>query len=476
MIIGNEVLDDGMLVISYYNESGKIDFIRKKLMSSDLFNWVESTQVTNVKNWNGKYLKQEKCSGKYVNDFRIQEIIKERLSQNELDKIYNDDFFPKKSYMDIEIKVTDDTFADPAIAAMPVGLISFCNDDNSIYVLSIMTNDDNPEGLSTEHIRTMETEINAYFSEVVPLKSTDKWLFEQKFTIKYKFFKTEEELLTFYFHKLAPIHSFLTGWNFIEFDWKYLLNRSKRLKIGALDKMPTPSTFSKNKIPIHMGMLDYMETVMQLKPFKVVENYQLETIAKVALGVTKLDHGYDSFLEFQKDIYLYTKYNIIDCILVKLIEDKYALLEVAFSMANIANIEISRVFAPVHITQILMCREFLNKNLKMMKLPWKEQKEEDTSTYVGAYVKDPKPNHYRYISCYDVKSMYPNIQMQFNISPDSYLGKQDEIKTDGTEISTKNNTIFSSKSDSVAKTILSRLYNERIKTQSIVSKMKEENG
>ena len=68
--------------------------------------------------------------------------------------------------------------------------------------------------------------------------------------------------------------------------------------------------------------------------------------------------------------------------------------------------------------------------------------------------------------------MYPNIQIQFNISPDTFLGKTDQVKRDGTEIHTKNDTLFSNKSDSVARKILTRLYDERIKTQGEIKQLK----
>ena len=68
--------------------------------------------------------------------------------------------------------------------------------------------------------------------------------------------------------------------------------------------------------------------------------------------------------------------------------------------------------------------------------------------------------------------MYPNIQIQFNISPDTYIGKLDEIKLDEKDIHTKNNTAFSGKTDSVARSILTKLYNERIKTQGEIKNIK----
>jgi DNA polymerase elongation subunit (family B) len=110
----------------------------------------------------------------------------------------------------------------------------------------------------------------------------------------------------------------------------------------------------------------------------------------------------------------------------------------------------------------------------MMKLPWGASNDSD-GTYEGAYVKKPVPGYYNYVSCYDFSSMYPNIQIQFNISPDTYLGKKDTVKAKGTEIHTKNDTLFSSESDSVARIILTRLYDERISTQGKIKALKNLN-
>ena len=54
MIVGSEVTHDNQLMISYYDSKGKIDFIRKRLVDHEVFNWVESTSPTTTKNWNGK--------------------------------------------------------------------------------------------------------------------------------------------------------------------------------------------------------------------------------------------------------------------------------------------------------------------------------------------------------------------------------------------------------------------------------------
>jgi len=92
-----------------------------------------------------------------------------------------------------------------------------------------------------------------------------------------------------------------------------------------------------------------------------------------------------------------------------------------------------------------------------------------SGTYTGAFVMPPIPGHYDYVACYDFASMYPNVQMQFNISPDSFIGVSNSRRKES-DILTKNSTLFSGEKDSVTRVILDRLYNKRVETK---AKMKQ---
>lgn len=474
MIIGVEA-QGNQLVISYYNKDGKISYIKKNLSDHEIFNWTEAKKPSLHKNWNDKYISQSKSDPKWLTRTRLEELIIEKLTPDEKELIYSFDHLPKKDYIDIEIKLTSDEFPKPEEAKMPVGMISFCNEDGVNYVLSIMNSEDHPNGLSNDEIVKMEQDLKDYFRNTIPHDPKDIEILNQNLTIKHMYFESEKELLEFYFHKIAPRQSFLTGWNVVDFDWQYLMNRTSKIGVDSLKNMSSRKTFSKkHKLPTHLGIVDYMELFKDpgYKPYKVVENYTLEYISNKALNVAKLKHPYKSFMEFQKDVYMFTLYNIIDNVLVKMLEDKFGMMGVAFSVANVAQVEVNKIFSPVHITEVLMCREFLNQNKRMMKKPWEGKKNDEDTSYEGAWVMTPVPGYYDFVSCYDFKSMYPNLQMQFNCSPDAYIGKIGMIKENGTEIKTKNNTLFDGTKDSVARTILDKLYNARITAQDEIKKLK----
>jgi DNA polymerase elongation subunit (family B) len=452
MIISTEFnQEESTLITSYYDPEGKVAFIRKPIQQMDLFNWTTTPNPTEFRNWDNKFLK--KTPSKWLSRFRLEELTQERLAQIDLDKLYSD-YSPRKYFFDIEIKLISQDFPDPAKALMEVNLISLVNDDNVVYTMSTT------ENFNKEEIGRMESEVNEYLKKC-----------GQVFAVKYMYFETELAMLQAFFKMVLPKIPFLTGWNVIGFDWIYLMNRAKRIGIEPMEFMPCEKLIGQAKLPIHMGLLDYMEVFMNTKPYKVVENYKLDYIADLVLGVTKLHNEYATMLEAQKDTFNFAKYNIIDTCLVKLIDDKLGLLEVAFAISKFARIEVSKVFSAVFITETLMCREFLEKG-KFLANDKRDLDEE--ATYDGAYVMKPVPGFYKYIMLDDFASMYPNLTIQFNMSPDAFMGKikpDMEIPTD--VIFTKNDTIFTNKFDSVARTILTRMYNGRVDTKAQMKKLEE---
>jgi DNA polymerase elongation subunit (family B) len=465
MIVGCEYNEKFQsLLISYINDENKISFLQKKLHKSEIFNWTISRNPTVDKNWDGRYIKRTPCNGKWLSKERIYELILSKLSKEEYNTIYESDHTPSKVYLDIEIELISDDFPEPSKAAMPVNLITFCNDKNECFVLSTMKDPESGQHISKQEELDINDEIHNYFKNVKNEKKTDREILDQKFNISYIHFETEKQMLECFFHKILPKIPAITGWNVINFDWVYLMNRCKKIGINAFLSLPCERVVSKhNKIPIHTTVLDYMDMVMQMKPFKVIENYTLDYFANLSLKVTKLKSNHKSMREAQKHIAEFTKYNIIDVLIVKMLDDKHELLDVAFSLSKVAKIEINKVFNPVHITEALICREFLSKGMRMAK-DGKPENVNKSGTYAGAFVMPPIPGHYDYVACYDFASMYPNVQMQFNISPDSFLGKSNS-RTKESDILTKNNTLFSGDKDSVTRIILNRLYNKRVETK-----------
>ena len=82
MIISTEFnSDDSTLMISYYDETGNIAFIKKPIQSADLFNWMITPNPTEFRNWDNRYLKR--AQNKWLNRFRLEELTQDEEDEEE---------------------------------------------------------------------------------------------------------------------------------------------------------------------------------------------------------------------------------------------------------------------------------------------------------------------------------------------------------------------------------------------------------
>jgi len=444
MLVGVEFNRDKRAVVaSYYNEAGNIAFIEKRLQQAEVFNWKVTNHKSEYMSWDDKPL--AKNQDPYMNRYRCEEILASKLTDHEK-SLLGGFIKPKVFYLDIETEVNErNDFPYPEEARFPVNLISIVTDD-IILVLSTM------KDFQPAEINALQEDVHKYL---------DQYKRPERYKLSYKYFKTERDMLVYFFHMVLPHMPFITGWNILDFDWQTLFNRAKFHGIDITERLPSKKLFGKMRTPIHTGIIDYMEIVKQFKPVKMAENNKLEYISRMILGMSKVKHPYKSFYEFQKDVFMFTKYNIIDSVVIQLMDKMKNLLDIAFTMGVISNVEISKIFSPVSTTELFMCREFIKENKFM---PDIRQAGTDEK-YPGAYVMEPEPGIYFLVVLFDFASEYPNVQMQFNISPDSLLGKVGKVDLSMWDpsklIITKYGTVFRNDKDSAARKILSRFYKNR---------------
>lgn len=444
MLVGVEFNRDKRAVVaSHYNEAGEIAFIEKKLMPSEIFNWKVTNGKSEFLSWDDKPI--AKNQDDHLSRYRCEEILTSKLSDHEKG-LLSGMAKPKVFFLDIETEVNEkNDFPKPEEAKFPVNVISLVVDD-IILVLSTMVN------FMAEETKNMQDEVHAYL---------EQYKRPEQYKLSYKYFATEQAMLEYFFHRILPQIPFFTGWNVLDFDWQTLYNRGKYYGIDITANLPSKRMFGKLKTPIHTGVIDYMEICKQFRPVKMAENNKLDYMARMILGMSKVKHPYPSFYEFQKDSYMFIKYNIIDSVIVQLIDKAKNLLDIAFSMGVIANVEISKIFSPVSTTELYMCREFIKDNKFMPDI----RQAANDEKYPGAYVMEPIPGIYFLVVLFDFASEYPNVQMQFNISPEMYLGKVGKVDLSGWDpsklIVTKYGTVFRNDKDSAARKILSRFYKNR---------------
>lgn len=223
----------------------------------------------------------------------------------------------------------------------------------------------------------------------------------------------------------------VTGWNIEFFDIPYIINRIMRVLGEKEAKRMSPWNILRestveimgnlNQVwnPVGVSILDYQQLYKKFG-FTPQERYTLDHVATEELGEGKLDYGeYDSLAELQKnDWRTYVLYNIKDVKLIDRLESKRKLLLLAIAMAYDAKINFQDTFTTVRAWDVIIHAYLLDRRIVV---PMKSVPENDRGI-LGGYVKDPQVGMHEWIVSYDLNSLYPHLIMQYNISPETFVG------------------------------------------------------
>lgn len=234
----------------------------------------------------------------------------------------------------------------------------------------------------------------------------------------------------------------VTGWNVEGFDLPYLHTRLTNLfgkeeadrlspwritnKKTYFDKMGRETT-SVNLVGI--ATLDYLQLYLKFT-YTRQEQYSLDYISKVELDDQKVDYkelGYEGLADLQqRNWQLYVEYNIHDVRLVVKLEAKMKFLEQAMAIAYDAKINFED-----SVTSVLLWDIIIHNALMERKVIVPRQKNGSKAEQIaGAYVKDPEVGVYEWLMSFDLNSLYPHLIMMFNISPETFLGREHSINPD----------------------------------------------
>ena len=254
--------------------------------------------------------------------------------------------------------------------------------------------------------------------------------------IKYMNCKDEQELLIKFLDVwrskwFAP--DVVTGWNVEFFDIPYIINRIKRVLGESMAKKLSPWEIIHEKevavgtrkaqmtyTPLGISILDYMQLYKKFS-FTMQESYSLNYIANAELGEKKTDYSeFDSLFDlYKKDYQKFIEYNIRDVELVARLDDKLKFIEQVFALAYDGKVNYQETFTTVRMWDTIIHNYLLSKNIVVpqMKVGNKEEK------IIGGYVKDPQVGMHKWVVSFDLNSLYPHIIMQYNISPETYVGR-----------------------------------------------------
>lgn len=432
------------IIISYYNTEGIVSF--KQYPVTKFQNWYvcddkDKAASPSYKNWDGRSVKLG--NGKQYNKFSILYFL-DSLSEKDKAELtaYN---MPKTYFVDIETEIVDG-FPKAEEAKSRILSFSIITPDRKAIVLGL-------EDMDSDSIKKIQDDTNEYFKD-----------FDMDWEFKYHKFKSEYDMVYTFLMKFLPKFPMMTGWNFINYDWQYIVNRCKRLQIDISTVSKTGSLDRNDSRPLHIGILDYMQLYDKYdRSVKVKESNSLDYVSSQVLNVNKIKFT-GSLQDLYRDNFVkYIYYNVVDSVLVYYIDQKLKSMEVLLTLANITNMPLYKASSPVAVTEAIMARKLAEQG---MRIGSEERNDgQKDGQYAGAFVKEPILGFYEGVSAFDFASLYPSIMRQFNISPDAYIEKigKSEIaeRRKDTNIIVCDNGVVYNTDDSILRKILSDLYQQR---------------
>lgn len=231
----------------------------------------------------------------------------------------------------------------------------------------------------------------------------------------------------------------VSGWNSNGYDIPYIINRfniilgeTETKKLSPWNNIWSRNTKVKGKDVIQynitgIGLLDYIDLYKWYAPNgNSKESYKLDFIAREELGEGKVSYEeFDNLDElYEKDYQKYIRYNIMDTELIVKMEEKLKLLELAISVAYDSKVNFEDIFSQTRLWDSLCYNYLLERNII---IPFKDISDV-SEAYEGAYVKQPIPGKYYNIVTEDFNSMYPNLFIFLNISPETLVEPKDYTK------------------------------------------------
>ena len=245
---------------------------------------------------------------------------------------------------------------------------------------------------------------------------------------------SEDDLLRkFVDHWVTYSPDIITGWNTRFFDIPYIVNRCyrmygddtlvKRLSPWGLvreRKQKINGQENQEYVIEGIGHLDYLEVFKKftLNTIGRLESYRLDFVAHVVLGERKLsyeEHGNLHTL-YKEDYQKFIDYNVKDVELVHKIDEKLDLISLVLTMAYRGGVNYTDTLGTTAIWDSIIYRMLNNQKIV---IPPKTEKPK--TPYPGGYVKEPQVGAHNWVTSFDLNSLYPNIIVQYNMSPETVV-------------------------------------------------------
>lgn len=311
------------------------------------------------------------------------------------------------------------------------------------------------------------------------------------------YYKCESEtdlLMSFINYWSTNYPDVITGWYIRLFDIPYMIRRINRVlgeawsaKLSPFKVIEQKDLTIMNKQVVTFNILgveqlDYQDLFRKFGyVYGTQENYKLDTIANTVLNEGKI--SYDEYGKLQKlyddNHQLFIDYNIKDTALIERLDDVLQYIKLAMTIAYKAGSNFSDAFGTVAIWDNITYKYLHSQNIVVYAKEVSERPPVE-----GAYVKPPIPGKYRWVVSFDLDSLYPNLIIQYNMSPETILTKMEdhytvekllnrEIENVSNNAIAANGAHFSKSVEGFIPKLVKQLYAERVKYKTEMIELKK---
>ena len=360
---------------------------------------------------------------------------------------------------DIEVDSEGEGFPDPRLAKHPITSISFhfSTDPNVYYAISTVEYDTSKR-------------------EVVVDKEV----------IYYRVGSEHDLLRTFISLWQSNSPDIITGYNSQFFDIPYLINRINKLFGDGFARCLSPwgiihekekkvnNEMRQSFVIVGVQQLDYIDIIKKFGvALETPENYQLNTVAELIIGEGKVDFS-DENISLD-DLYRtnpqkFIDYNIKDTYLIVAMEDRVKFLQIAIMLAYKTGANFIDTLGTTAIWDAFIHRVLLKENTIIPPKAFTS-----SGDYEGAFVKEPVVGIHKWLVSFDFASLYPNIIIQHNISPETLVTDKEFVPLVPRDFMTKNiinkypeysmaanGTLFRKDKQGIIPRLVESVYNERV--------------
>ncbi|NCD06440.1 MAG: hypothetical protein EOL97_09995, partial [Spirochaetia bacterium] len=223
----------------------------------------------------------------------------------------------------------------------------------------------------------------------------------------------------------------MTGWNCIDFDIPYIIQRiyniamdcNRLSPMGIVTKQPNRMDKDKDDVSIKGRVIFDLLTAYKKMNFKGLESFKLDNIGEKEVGEKKVEYEGTLANLWRTQFDKFIEYNKKDVELLIRIDYKRKLIESYDEVRRMSKCKFEDLFESMKVIDTFILSYCKQKNII---LPTKHHYNKEN--FAGATVLPPKKGLHEYVSIVDASQMYPAIIMSLNASPETIS----PIKTDTT--------------------------------------------